>query len=210
MRKHHQCKKFSKGCTSLPSIFFTRFSKLNRETLPGQLSMVRNGRSGNFSLNLINGVVKSCRHGAAQVLFCGGMRDGAPFPTSFWLICPHLCRTAGRLEGENGVADMERFLHSSEKTKKSWFEYNMSHALLRLSLLKKQEMVFLNRYKSRLYNALRLGGVGGISFSMDKLHVKCLHLQIASYFGMRHHPASAWLRTNIDAWECDDILCAKQ
>ena len=209
MRVNKPYKKFSNGRTDPHSRIFTRFSDADRAYLPAQLSMIRNGRTDNFSLKLINGVVNRCRHNVARVLFCGALRDGVPFPTSFWLICPHLCRMAGSLEGENGVADMESFLRSSENTKKSWLEYNISHALLRISLLKVQERSFLSRYKRRLYRALCLGGVGGISFSGGKLHVKCLHLQIASYLGMGYHPASTWLRTNINAWECDDILCAK-
>ena len=209
MKKFHLCENLSKGRAQSPSIFFTNLSGADRERLPLQLSLVRAGRADNFSLKLIKGVAKRCRHNAAQVIFCGALRDGVPFPTSFWLLCPHLCRIAGSLEGENGVAALERFLRSSNSMEEGWHRYNVSHAALRVSLLKKQERTFLHRHRSRIYNSLRRGGVGGISFSRDKLHVKCLHLQIASYLGMRYHPAESWLQENVSAWECSGAMCSE-
>lgn len=204
MIKLHSGKKLPKGRRAFPSIFFTDFSRTDEVSLARQAAIANKGKGKHFSLVLIKGVVKRCSRGIPQVLLCKARRAGGPFPTSFWLVCPHLTRVAGALEARNGVAEMERL---SEGCGKSWLRYHTEHALLRLSLLGRPEKAFLRRYRPSLYQPLCGGGVGGMAYAVDRLFVKCLHLQIASRCGMRYHPVERWLDGHICGWECADALC---
>ena len=197
---------WSKGRSAFPSIFFTLLSPLDKMTLRRQVQAAKGGRR--FSPDLVRGVSHRCRHGCPQVILCNAMRGGEPFPTSFWLVCPHLLRIVGRLEAANGVAGMERFLSELPGAAEMWADYHASHAGLRLSLMSGAEKKFLHTYKRGLYRALSRGGVGGISYAAGDIFVKCLHLQVASYLGMRRHPASEWLAENIGQnWECAFDTC---
>jgi len=161
-----------------------------------------------LKVEIILGVARRCSHGAPQVLVCAAEKKARPFPTTFWLVCPHLVRVAGMLESRNGVASMESNIIKSESDAGGgeWARYNLRHAALRLALLPRARKVFLSRYERRRFDAIRRGGVGGIAdFSR---RVKCIHLQLASYLGMGYHPASAWITRHVGEWECGDGFCA--
>ncbi|MDR3254626.1 MAG: DUF501 domain-containing protein [Synergistaceae bacterium] len=170
-------------------------------------------RGERFSSRLIRGVAKRCVHGFPQVLLCEPVMDMKPFPTSFWLVCPHLLPLLGRLESAGGVPEMEA---ASVGRRKPWEEYHIEHALLRLSMIRSAERAFLRRYKSVIFRALSCRGIGGIStrwrdddFPGDRTSfVKCLHLQAASFLALRRHPMAEWLSARIEEWECSDALCA--
>jgi len=162
-----------------------------------------------FSPGIVKGVPRRCGYGCPQVLLCGAMRGAEPFPTSFWLVCPHLLRAAGRMESENGVALMESALRLAPNGREQWLSYHASHALLRLSLLSYAKKKYLRERRPGLYRALCSGGVGGIDYSGGEPYVKCLHLQLASYLATGRHPASAWLEERVRGWECDTGICAK-
>jgi len=162
------------------------------------------GLSDKLKMEIILGVARRCSHGAPQVLFCAAEKRARPFPTTFWLVCPHLVRAAGMLESRNGVASIESHIMKSEPGagRDGWARYNLRHAALRMALLPRARKVFLSRYERRRFDAIRRGGVGGIAdFSR---RVKCIHLQLASYLGMGYHPASAWIERHVEVWECGD------
>lgn len=197
----------SKGTERAPSIFFTLLSPSDTIMLRRQTRAAKGGRR--FSPDLVRGVSHRCRHGCPQVILCGATRRSEPFPTSFWLVCPHLVRLAGRLEAANGVAEMERFLRATPGAGDAWLDYHALHARLRLLLMSRAEKSFLRRYKRGLYRAVCRGGVGGIGYAAGEYFVKCLHLQIASYLGTKRHPALAWLEENVHRdWECESGVCA--
>lgn len=206
MKRQIRGHKWSKGRVAFPSIFFTFLSPSDTITLRRQAQAGRGGRR--FSHSLVRGVSHRCEHGHPQVVFCGATRGAEPFPTSFWLVCPHLLRAAGRMEAENGVAGMERFLSDLPDGREQWRRYHALHATLRLSLLSEAKKEFLRARRRRLYRSLCKGGVGGISYGGGEIFVKCLHLQIASYLGMGRHPAARWLEENMESWECPAGLCA--
>lgn len=208
MKKHIRSHAWSKGRSAFPSIFFTLLSPSDKIVLQRQVQAAKGGRR--FSPDLVKGVPHRCGHGCPQVILCDATRGGEPFPTSFWLVCPHLLRVVGRLEAANGVADMERFLSLTPGAEKEWMDYHVLHARLRLSLMSGAEKKFLRIYKRGLYRALCRGGVGGIGYAAGGFFVKCLHLQVASYLGMRRHPASGWLMENIrPGWECASGACVE-
>ena len=186
-----------------PSIFF-RFSQLTQRDL--NLLTDREG----FSAIVTIGVAKRCRFNMPQVLLCGPMRRNAPFPTTFWLICPHLEKCIGAIESQNGVDGMEAALAAAPEGWMKWVEYHKAHARLRLALLSEGRKRYLRRFRPSLFKALRRGGVGGISYQAyhpGTFYVKCIHLQAASYLALGHHPASRWLEDQIESWECDRSLC---
>jgi hypothetical protein len=166
------------------------------------------GLLGKLKIEVILGVARRCSYGIPQVLICAAEKRALPFPTTFWLICPHLVRVAGMLESRNGVAAMESEIMKSELNARcgEWARYNLCHAMLRIALMTRARKVFLSRYERRRFDVIRRGGVGGIAdFSC---RVKCIHLQLASYLGMGYHPVSAWMRRHVEVWECGEGFCA--
>ena len=156
------------------------------------------------SVEIILGVARRCSYGAPQVLLCAPEKGARPFPTTFWLVCPHLAKIAGRVESRNGVSAMEAELASRGE---EWRLYNLSHARMRLSLLPDRRRAFLLRYSRRMYDSIRGGGVGGVA-NFPRRSVKCVHLQIASYLGTGRHPAADWLDRNVPSWNCPDGICS--
>jgi hypothetical protein len=128
-----------------------------------------------------------------------------PFPTSFWLVCPHLLKIVGRMESEGGIPEMER---ASQVRWNDWVEYHLMHAVLRLSMIARSERAFLRMRHSAVFRAICGRGAGGMRYSKSRVFVKCLHLQTASYLGFGRHPMSEWLLGRIGDWECGEALCA--
>ena len=64
----------------------------------------------NFHKGLVMSVAARCKWGMPQVLKCRPFYRGRPFPTLFWLTCPHLAYQCGRLESGGGVKALEDFL----------------------------------------------------------------------------------------------------
>jgi hypothetical protein len=127
-----------------------------------------------------------------------------PFPTSFWLVCPFLLRTLGKIESDGGVAEMrEKSFGSADE----WREYHLLHALIRLSMLGGAQRAYLRNRRRPLYRAICARGAGGAAYSADPIAVKCLHLQAASYMALGHHPMSGWLSSRVSEWECDAAHC---
>ncbi|MDR1472266.1 MAG: DUF501 domain-containing protein [Synergistaceae bacterium] len=161
-----------------------------------------------FSPVIARGVARRCSYGYPQVLLCAAERGNRPFPTTFWLVCPHLTKLAGRLESQNGVLKIEESLSDREDL---WRKYHRAHALLRLFMISGARRKFLMIHRPRMYDALRRGGVGGIEYgsaASRRTTAKCVHLQLASYMGFGAHPASDWLEGNIASWECGEELCS--
>ncbi|MDR1138022.1 MAG: DUF501 domain-containing protein [Synergistaceae bacterium] len=151
----------------------------------------------------IRGVARRCSYGAPQVLLCESEKLSRPFPTIFWLTCPHLTLLSGRIESRDGVSSMGKYLVGK---KEEWRRYHLFHARLRLAATPGARKSFLRFYRRREFASLRGGGVGGIAKKND-ISVKCVHLQIASYLGTGSHPAEEWLLENIRQWECGTGLC---
>ncbi|MDR1482636.1 MAG: DUF501 domain-containing protein [Synergistaceae bacterium] len=175
-----------------------------RGIIIGQASASGKGVGRNFSASLVVGIAKRCARGCPKVLLCNPLNGVHPFPTTFWLSCPHLLRIIGRVEGRNGVASMEDCLRGREA---EWARYNAAYALLRLSLIPAARRRFLSERRRRIFSSLRQRGVGGVSISEGHVFVKCIHLQSASFLGMGGHPAAEWLMMNITKWDCDDGEC---
>lgn len=176
-----------------PPFFIGSLAGHDRRVLERQMSSRR------FDASVGLGVVRRCRWGFPQVILCRPLVKNSPFPTSFWLSCPHLDLVCGQREATGGVRALEDFLEGDSP---GWVRYHMLHVLFRLGLLPRGEGRFLFRHRRGLWTALRSGGVGGIRLR-DRITVKCLHLQTASWLALGTHPGAAWLEREIAPLDCD-------
>ena len=180
------------GGRSLPPSFFDPLTGKDRKIIDRQMK----GR--NFDPSLALGAARRCTFGVPSVLLCGPLRKGRPFPTTFWLTCPHLVRLCGREEAKGGVGLLDRLL---EERTALWRTWNLLHARLRLSLLSAAERVFLSSRRPALWNSLRRVGVGGIDLRRGG-GAKCLHLQVASWLALGFHPGEEILKELLVPLEC--------
>lgn len=176
---------------------------LSRFSLKDGLMTRYQMRGRNFAPRLIFAVAHRCKWGAPQVLCCRPTFRGKPFPTTFWLTCPHLSHKCGTLESLGAVGEMQRVLLSCAD---EYRLYNSAYALFRLSLLGVPERLFMRRYCPRLYAALRDNGIGGIRRGSGPT-AKCLHMQTAAMLGLPGHPAESWLRPLLGDMSCTDAAC---
>jgi hypothetical protein len=179
----------SRGAGSLP-FFYEPFTPADARTVARQMQGRKSGAAR------ILGTANRCRFGFPRVIVCAPLRGlSDPFPTSFWLTCPRLVRSVSEAESAGGVRELERWiaLHAPRE----WIPFNILHYRLRLALLSEPTLHFLRRFRPRLLKRLR-GGVGGLRFDggekqKKQIHVKCLHLQTASWLALRRHPGALWL-----------------
>lgn len=186
------------GGKSLP-FFYETFAATDLASINLQM------RGRKFDPSLFIGTADRCRFNHPKVIVCAPLRNGLPFPTSFWLTCPWLARRLGELESNGGVSSFENWMeqHSSE----GWIDYNIYHQKLRLALLPMARRTFLRSFNPQFFKRLRSGGIGGICYER-KISVKCLHLQTASWLALRRHPGAMWLREQGLALDCENSeLC---
>ncbi|MDR1622756.1 MAG: DUF501 domain-containing protein [Synergistaceae bacterium] len=166
------------------------------------LSISRQMQGRKFDPALILGTANRCRFGCPRVIVCSPLRALAPFPTSFWLTCPWLVRRAGAIEAAGGVGELERWIE--RRAPVEWISFNLDHQRLRLALLPGAALNFLRRRVPRVFRRLRSGGVGGIQYDKKnrRVHVKCIHLQIASWLALRRHPGEPWLEAQNAGQDC--------
>lgn len=147
----------------------------------------------NFDSSIVMGAAARCERGHPSVLLCKSIKNGAPFPTNFWLSCPKLVQRAGEAESKGGVGELEKFIEANAF--QEWVEYNQKHARIRIALASDEEIEKLpERAREKLCDPDI--GIGGIRFD-GSVHVKCLHLQLASWLALGHHPGAAWLNLHL-------------
>ena len=149
-----------------------------------------------FNSDLLLGVTSRCLYGKPQVILCKSLLNGIPFPNNFWLSCPVLVKIAGRIESSGGVKKLGSYI--MENSKKDWEIYNRLHARIRICLASINELEYLKKNNLKLYNKFCdiTIGVGGISI-YNKVQVKCIHLQIASYISLGFHPGQEWFKIGL-------------
>lgn len=150
-------------------------------------------RNRRFDLSIVFAVAARCSFGFPQVLVCRPhRRSGSPFPTLFWLTCPFLDRKCGELESLQKISELEEVFKSRKKEVAQWHE---RYVLLRNNISLKDINIPT--------------GVGGINWQDVPYAVKCLHLQTATWLGLRYHPASDWLKEELEVTECGCGICGK-
>ena len=142
-------------------------------------------------------VVKICRFGFPQVIENPPLVEGKPFPTLFWLTCPHLVREISRLEERGFIELYEEKLKRNHPFRNSYLKAHSFERMLRKVKLPRN---IPKNLKLKLLN----GGIGGIE---KPLGVKCLHLHTASYLGGVPNPVGREVLMTVGATECRDNYC---
>lgn len=129
------------------------------------------------------GVAVRCVYGLPAVTRQQAQDDsGRPFPTAYYLTCPHLVRQIDRMESDGGVRRFEALLSTSETVREATARAHQRHAAI--------------------------DGRGAlIAAAGDPSRVKCLHAHVAFALAAGDHPLGAEaLREASPRW-CDDARC---
>lgn len=165
----------------------------------------RQNKGRRFDASLVYAVAARCSRGCPQVTVCyPAARGGKPFPTLFWLTCPHLSRVCGLLESNQMVSELESIFAEIASEVEAWHE---RYAALRACLLKEQSDRLTEAEILSVSKLTDGYGVGGINWRAMPSAAKCMHLQTATMLGLGSHPAEEWLRTELGVMECDCAPC---
>lgn len=160
-------------------------------------------RNRKFDSSTVIAVAKRCERGFPQVIVSSPVsRNGAPFPTLFWLTCPFLDRRCGELEAEHMIAELEELFSHIPSTVKAMHK---KYAALRLRSAEAASVSFDGTKAGKAVLEL---GAGGIDTKSAPNAVKCLHLQTATWLGMGEHPAEKWLIEKLGRLECGCGKCS--
>ncbi len=107
---------------------------------------------------------------------------GRPFPTGFYLTCPHLVKQVDRLEAAGGVKRYEALLEADQQLREATMRAHERHAAV----------------DDRGAN---------IAASSNPLHPKCLHAHAAFELAMGDHPLGARVLAEAEPRWCDDARC---
>ncbi|KAF2955721.1 DUF501 domain-containing protein [Marinitoga sp. 38H-ov] len=146
--------------------------------------------------NKIISIPKRCSFGKPIVIKSYPMKDGKPFPTLYWLTCPHLIKEVGKLESLGKIKDWENEIKINDKLREEYLKAHLEEKSERNSLLKNEP----NWVNERLKNI----GIGGIS---NFESIKCLHLQLASFLGGTNNPIGERVWGIIEKKECENCIC---
>lgn len=171
----------------MPPLFFEGLRRGDLETILEQVAERK------FDERILFGVAARCPLGAPSVILCRPLFRGRPFPTTFWLTCPHVIQQCDALEAEGGVRELESFLAQKPL---EWRNYGVLHSAIRMRFVKPAVRRFLSARRKRMWDSLRKGRVGGTR-EASRIRVKCLHLQAASWLALGHHPGEKWLESRI-------------
>lgn len=162
------------------------------------------------SVRGVAGVVVRCRYGRPQVIatyplqYDGeGVRRLPPgeleperlgvFPTLYWLTCPMLVRSIGRLEAAGWIRRIKEEVAANPVEREELIAAHRETARLRRRLVDAETAERLEREFPGQYRVLTTTGVGGIRFLQDggtigEPGVKCLHTHFADYLARGKNP----------------------
>ena len=137
-------------------------------------------------------VAVRCTHGYPAVLAVAPiLEDGTPFPTTFWLACPHLCAAVAAAESAGEAA--------------CWSSRAAEDPSMLVKLLAADAVY-------RAARAIEGGGVDpcegvGVAGQADPLVAKCLHARVAAAVAGLPDPIGRDLLSR-GPRECADVRCA--
>ncbi|SHE59511.1 hypothetical protein SAMN02745164_00756 [Marinitoga hydrogenitolerans DSM 16785] len=146
--------------------------------------------------NKIISIPKRCSFGIPQVIESYPIKRDKPFPTLYWLTCPHLIKEVGKLESRGKIKEWENELKNNENLKKEYKNAHLEERKKRNKLLNNEPLWV----KKRLENI----GIGGIS---NFESIKCFHLQLASYLGGTKNPIGERVWNILEKKECENCIC---
>ncbi|MFP4461605.1 MAG: GNAT family N-acetyltransferase [Thermotogota bacterium] len=181
---------------STAQLYSLNWANMDQVVLPKQMEK-RNLPSNYYRC------VTRCPYGFSQVIESFPLKDGEPFPTTYYLVCPHLKYHLSKLEEAGTITKLDGL-----KNTKAYQEVDAFYAKERRDRLNHSLLHYkgiLERYK----DALEMG-IGGIR---DQLGIKCLHLHVATYLAKLNDPvglkAMEMLSEKGIAYQCDNMECFK-
>lgn len=152
----------------------------------------------------VDEIAVRCPYGFPQVLGVHPVVDGAPFPTTFWLSCPHLSRAVDRLEAAGWISDLEARLRGEPALTAAYAAAHREAIRERELRLRDDERAALER-RGQL-DSLLATGLGGIA---DRTRVKCLHLHVAHALA-RENPIGRLVLERIPERACPthQVICS--
>lgn len=150
------------------------------------------------------GVSVRCSHGYPQVIRVRPLVDGKPFPTLFWLACPHLARGIDRLEADGWIGRLERRVAEDEELRAGMARAHERYIERRSALLSDSERRSIECRGQA--SSLLEKGIGGIA---DGRRLKCLHLHAAHALA-DENPIGAIVLSMLPATECgaEQVICS--
>lgn len=131
----------------------------------------------------MRGVAARCVFGMPAVSDQASVDDaGHPFPTAFYLTCPHLVKQVDRLEAAGGVRRYEQLLDDDDALRDATMRAHARHA------------------------AIDARG-SNIAASSDPARLKCLHAHAAFELAMGDHPLGRRVLAEAAPRWCDDARC---
>lgn len=113
-----------------------------------------------------------------------------PFPTIFWLTCPHMRAAISSLESRGMIEGMRRRLREDDAFAREYQQVNRRYAAQRAGLLDADDRAWLQTGgegadRANLVWVISESGVGGLA---DWAGVKCLHMNMADYMAGNANP----------------------
>ena len=136
-----------------------------------------------------------CPHGYPVVIESFPIKDGKPFPTLYWLTCPHLKKEVSKLEAQGYIKKFEEKLERERELQQRMKKAHVEIIKKRAELLPKDHP---------FHELLIKVGSGGIR-NFTKL--KCLHLHLADYLAGVNNPIGEMVWNLVERKFCEEILC---
>ncbi|WP_369819457.1 DUF501 domain-containing protein [Thermotoga sp. KOL6] len=140
-------------------------------------------------------VVFRCPFGYPVVVESFPIKDGKPFPTLYWLTCPHLRKEVSRIESEGFIRKIEERISRDRN-----FYEKMKRA--HIEIIKRREKLLPIGHPFR--EVLKRVGTGGIK---DFSKLKCLHLHLADYLAGVENPVGKMIWDLIENKFCENGIC---
>ncbi len=144
-----------------------------------------------------------CKYGFSQVIESFPLKNEEPFPTTYYLVCPHLNYHLSKLEESGAITMLDELKNTNTYQQIDAYYTKERKDRLSHSLINYQEI------EDSYPNALELG-IGGIK---DQKGIKCLHLHVATYLAKLHDPvgfkAMELLKDKGIALHCENMDCFK-
>jgi hypothetical protein len=151
------------------------------------------------------GVAHRCRFGRPQVVLVHPVVDGDPFPTLFWLTCPHLRRAVSALESDGWVSRLEDAVRGDGRLRAELEQAHRAYIDLRSARLSLEDWATLA--ERGMLRSLLEKGIGG---SADLGRIKCLHVHVAHALAGGGNPIGRIVLAGLEAAECDpeNTICS--
>ena len=115
----------------------------------------------------------------------------APFPTLFWLTCPHVRSAVATLESRGMIEGVRRRIREDVEFRREYEDANARYALQRIGLLDAADRAGLHIDAQKdgpgagMLRVIEESGVGGAA---DWTGVKCLHMNVADFMAGNANP----------------------